>query len=562
MHKKIVDIFQKIHWKEILLVIMMIMLDIAIHPLTYGPDRYIHDPAVYRIENENYLSGDWYADMAVESKVYIFYSKLVHFGDFIRIPEEIWRQCLYLVSLSILFYSILRIFRIFFPSIWGALIIIFLHAYLILNMPPPWLYGSFMQIDGGLAPRSIGVAFSFLSLLFLLKNARALPWVFLGLATLVHVSNSLIVFCLFLSAYLIWSFLEGAAFRRILRKAIFNIVVYIVSGGWFALYVATQSSGLPPDFSIEKFIWVWIYFRASYMALPLVSTYDWIIFSCHLVAIIGGWFLLRRYGNVSFQKQLNLLSIIGIGATVFFFLFYIFTFVWPWLPGFQFYSLRVICFTYFIAYLYFGVALLTSFVFLMKNRIKKIPQWERSLITIGLIGMLIIFSIVMLRVIPRITERVENNYKLSWSRFLNDDPIMPKLATEKYIIANPSPFLSPPDWYVSPRHSTPYIPSATSFKSFGFTPIGALQWFERMNDMSRGELQHQFEKQQKNGRWEPVSIKWKKYYSELSSDEVCLFVKKYSVQYFLTYKELEYPFPLIVEDEDFRLYQVGQCRKP
>lgn len=550
---------KKIPWSEVVLILTMILIDIAIHPLTYGPDRYIHDPAVYRIESEQYLSGDWYTEMATESGVYVFYAPLIQLGDLLLIPEEVWRQGLYLMSLAVLFYSILQIVKMFLPSIFGVFTIIFLHAYLMINIPPPWLYGPFMQIDGGLAPRTIGVALSFLALFLLLKKARILPWIILGAATLIHVSNSLIVFGLLIVSYAVWCFFKSDNLRDVVQEMLVKTGVYLASGGWFAFFVAIQSNGLPEDFTLEKFIWIWIYFRASYMALPLVSFQDWMYFFAHIASIIGGWVILWKYGKPEFRENLNLLSIVGLGAAILFFAFYVFAFVWPWLPGFQFYSLRVIYFTYFIAYLYFGSVLFVLYQLILSKSIWRMQLWERSFIFSCTLVLSVISMNVIYTTIPQIVHRAEKNFAASWERFLNSNPVSPKLDTERYIVMHPEPFISPPDWYASPRHSTPYVPSATSFKSFGFTPAGAFQWFERMDDMSRGELQQEFEKQKQKKKWKPTSIQWNKYYSQFTADEICVLSRKYSTKLFLTYQESEYPFPLVVGDTDFRLYRTGQC---
>src|SRR5688572_25387740 len=117
-------------WRDIFLIIGLILFDVAIHPFTSGPDRLIHDPAVYRLWDLNYLPGDWYTGVAIKSQVYIFYAKLVNAWHFLRISEEFWRMSLYLICLAILYYSLIRIARLFSQNMLVVPVFVVLHAFL------------------------------------------------------------------------------------------------------------------------------------------------------------------------------------------------------------------------------------------------------------------------------------------------------------------------------------------------------------------------------------------------------------------------------------------------
>ncbi len=539
---------KKIPWRDIVLVALLMLFDMSIHPLTLGPDRRIHDPAVYRLVDTNYLPGDWYTDMAVASGVYMFYSKLIHASQALHLPEELWRLGWYLVSLALLYYSLIRIARLFSPNVFVIPLVAGLHALMITSAPPIWLYGPFLQIDGGLAPRSIGMALSFLAFFFLLKNSLIIPATLLGLATLIHVSNSLIIFTLFFAAWLCqaWIIRKVPGKRywlSVLEKAVVGVACYILTGGWFALYVARLSSHVPLHFPTVKFIWSWIYFRAPYMALPLLTWRSWLLFTFHILAIVIGWYLLRKKSTVRNRVALNMMGLVGLGAIVYFFIFYLFTFIYPWLPGFQFYSIRVIYLAYFIAYLVISVLALTYYEAL------QFRQKIISLTILLVIGMGVLFLSAPGQIF---LQRLPKNIRLSWQQIGTTEPTVPTAATAKYLFLHPEPFLAPPHWY----GSSYYLPSVASFKSFGFTPTGLEEWYQRLNDVSGGELEKMYQAQSQSGAFRSVTLDWPTLYSQLSKNEILTLSEKYHFRLFLTYQALSYPFPLIAEDGDWRLYQV------
>lgn len=554
MRNRMCSFFKKIRWQDAISFVLLLILEMSIHPLGIGPDRRIHDPAVYRLADPGYMPGDWYTQMAVESGVYVFYAKLVNVWHFLPFHEETWRLCLYIASLLVIYYVMIRIARLFSQSALVIPVVAVFHAIVVVVAPPIWLYGPFIQVDGGLAPRSIGIAFSFLALYCLLKNKNILPWVFLGIATLIHVSNSLIIFTLFFAAWLSNEWVSSKRLDRghwftLGKKAGLAVMIYVVSGGWFALYVASLGSGVETGFSDAKFIWTWIYFRAPYMALPLMPWKAWLLFFLHILALFVGWYLLRTRAEIQNKKALDLLGYVGAGAVLYFFVFYLFAFVWPWLLGFQFYSIRVVYFAHFVAYIFTALLLLPF----LKDWTKK--QKNRIFLLLLITAASILF---VLSDPGRIFfKRVGKNLSTSWVYVTRSDARAPGLsgsATTKYLALHPEPFLAPPNWFGLPL----YLPHATSYKTFGFTPKGLEEWYMRMNDVSRGELERIYETQMKSGRFEPVSINWSESYSSLTEEEIRFLAEKYSFRLFLTYKNKSYPFQLVAEDGDYRLYKIAE----
>ncbi len=557
-------------WRMIVLVFGLMLFDISVHPLTAGPDRLIHDPAVYRLGNPNYLPGDWYTAMAVKSQVYIFYAKLVNFSHALHLPEELWRTLLYLGSLVILYYALVRIARFFSPSVWVVPIIAVLHMFISTgNNQPVWLYGPFLQVDGGLAPRSIGIALSFLALSYLMRGSLLIPSLLLGLATLIHVSNSFIVFSLFLVA---WGIARLSASRptawddwlAIIRKAGVGVGVYLLAGGWFALYVALVSRGAGHPLTADKFIWAWIYLRAPYMALPLITKYWWIRLFAHLASVVIGWWILRQRVTSKQRVAVTTLSIVGVLAVAYFFIFYLFAFIVPWLPGFQFYSLRVVYLAYFVAYLFIGLSLLfigQDVVGWVYARTKINARYIGPSVLVGVVILLTLFG---LRLGASYRHPTLKNIRSSWFRLLdhsvafrslvpeNQQVRLPSYATFSFLLKEGKPFLAPPNW----KTDTTYLPALVSYKSFGFTEEGLAQWLERLDAVSKGEVERRYQTQQQTGQRQPVTIEWGKYYAQLTQEDVLRLAQTYHFDLFLTYRELSYDWPVVAEDSDFRLYRL------
>jgi hypothetical protein len=560
----------KLPWRDILLVGALTLFDLSIHPLTGGPDRLVHDPAVYRLSDPNYLSGDWYTGMAVKSGIYTFYAKLANAWHFLGIPEELWRIILYLCSLALLYYAIIRIARFFHKSILVIPIVALLHVFLLTgNNQPIWLYGPFIHIDGGLAPRTIGMALSFLSLFYLARGSLFASSALLGLATLFHVSNSFIVFTLFLASWIIQAWVTGkdSIRQRLLdlgRKAGLALGIYLLAGGWFALYVASLGGSVPADFPPEKFIWTWTYFRAPYLALPIFGKYWWVRLFAHVLAIVVGWILLRKRVEPATRRGLGIAALVGLGSVVYFFLFYLFAFVWPWVPGFQFYSIRVVYLAYFAAYLFIGLSLVILGREVVTKFLKALGISAKRYATVTLFVAIAVFMALLgVKLAGSFRKPTTENLHTSWQRFAGSLTLSPSSIPQKrpistpapttalYLLSTLEPFLGPPDW-----NHTPYLPKIVSFKSFGFTKEGLVEWFERMNDVTGGEIQKIYETQKESGKFETVNLEWRKFYSQLTPEQVLVLADKYGFKLFMTYRDLSYPFERVAEDADYQLYRL------
>ncbi len=528
-----------VSWKWVFLIGMLTLSDMLVHPLGNGPDRLIHDPAVYRMSDSTYMQGDWYTDMATDSGVYTYYGKLVNAWHILAIPQELWRTVLYISSLIVLYYALVSIARVFSSGILVIPVVALFHAFLLANGRSPWLYGPFMQIDGGLAPRSIGMSLSFLALLFLIRGKFLLPSVLLGLATLFHVSNSLIVFSLFFIVWCLKSWFTSKVFP--VKATVLGTLLYILTGGWFAFYLAALTRSEPHLFSADKFIWTWVYVRASYLALPYISSIWWVLLGLHVAAIIGGWWLLRRRVKNSTLDSLDYLALVGIGSILYFGFFYIVGFIWPWLPGFQFYSIRVVYFAYFVAYLF--IALLIPYVW---------HSFRKYQLLAVFLGSLVVIWLFLSSGSAFFHEGVRNAW-LSWNHVADSSLDMPREATGEYLVAHPEPFLAPIYW----QYSSVYLPSVITFKSFGFTSRGLPEWFDRLNSLSKGELENRYQEQLKAGIFAPTALDWDQIYSNLTTADVLSLSEKYHFRLFLTLKKNLYPFSVVVEDAQYRLYQIS-----
>jgi len=565
-------------WLLLGLIGLLILFDLGIHPLGAGPDRLLHDPAVYRYWDSNYLPGDWYTELAIKSGVYPFYAKLVNLWHFLGVSEGLWRQLLFLACLAVLFYASIRLARLFSKAWLVVPLMVLLHYYLLTGVNQPvWLYGPFAQIDGGLAPRSVGVALSILALFFFAKKGSlTIPALILGLATLIHVSNSLIVFVLFGLIWLVHTLTVSRPLTRqkivvLVRQGATALALYLIAGGWFAIRVGLQNSGAPVDFPPEKFIWSWIYFRAPYMALPLAGDYWWLRLTAHVVVLVAGWIWLRRVFDRNRGRAIDRLGMIGLGSVGFFFLFYLFAFVTPWLPGFQFYSLRVIYLLYFVAYLFLALLIVRLAQLGWAQVLGGAKHGSRRYLGAVIVaGGLTLLVAVGSPHGQALAKRLSANLRLSaWhlldntARFNHLVPPegrqrLPASQVFQNLWQNPEPVLAPPNWNTTAY----YLPRIVSFKSFGFTEAGLPEWLGRINAVTGGELERLYQSQRLEGRFKPVALDWVKLYADLTAGEVMALAEKYRFELFLTYRGLSYPFEELAADEDFRLYRLPSPRAP
>lgn len=559
---------QKLPWKGIFLLSILLLFEVSMHPLGIGPDRRIHDPGVARFLDPHSYPGDWYADAVQASGVYPFYGALIGIGDVIGIGEERWRMFLYIACLVVTYSSLLRIARVFTDNILVIPILVVLHAAAYLYDPPAWLYGPFIHVDGGFAPRSLGVAFSFLAIALALEKKVLAPWIVLGLATLIHVSNSLLIFLLLLFAkaiewiIAIWREESGVhsikqKIRNFTGRIALAALAYVLSGGWFVLAVAIRDAAAHTNFPAQQFIWIWTYFRAPYMALPEISHSSWLIFFLLIGAgVVSGAFL--YFSKKYFKKPIVFLGSLGGGALLGFGFFYLTSFVYPWLTGFQLYSFRIVYIFYFVAYLFIVVALISFPSFCVEKLSGRFIFLRNKKVFVGMytliLGSIFIWGIDEYKVLDKYLERAQNNIVKSYRYLLN--PGFPELESsiQKFLLEHRSEaYLAPPNWYGPPQ----YTSHVASFKVFGFTQASLPIWYERMDALSYYELSKTYNKQFVTGKFKTTTIDWKEKYDTLSTKEIEVLQKKYKFRYFITTAKAEYPFTVLIREEDQVLYDLS-----
>lgn len=540
---------------DFLAALSLTILDSAVKPLTYGPDRLIHDPAVNRILDPGYLQNDWYTQMATDSGIYYFYARLVGLYKSLGINEEQWRLFLYILFITLLYYSIIKIIRqIVNKPIIPVITIVIIHALFNSGINQPvWLYGPFIHIDGGLAPRTIGMSLSFLGLLFLITSKPYLSAAALGIAALFHPSNSLVLYLIIFGAWTIKSLIYKASIGKIITVIAQTIVVFIAAGGWFVLKVALGSWRGADHFSSEKYIWIWTYFRAPYLVLPEVTSYWWRLFVINILFTLFSWASIRNLLLEKNREAYLLVTITGLSAVIYFFAYYYFAFINPWLPGFKLYSIRGIYLLYFASFVNAGIAAYCIYEMLI-NKLPLIVKLDKyRVISFKIIFTLTAASILSLysggsNLIVNSLENISRSYSTATlvKAGLPDTEIYNTLSTIS------DPILTPPNF----NTYGVYIPTVVSFKSFGFTDSGLIEWYSRINSLVNDELENTYNFQLREGSFKSVSINFQERYSELTNDEVAALSVKYDFKYFLTFSGLQYNFKVISKDRKYTIYEV------
>ena len=77
-----------------------------------------------------------------------------------------------------------------------------------------------------------------------------------------------------------------------------------------------------------------------------------------------------------------------------------------------------------------------------------------------------------------------------------------------------------------------------------------------MDTLSRGKLSNIYSRQLKQDQWEPISIKWKESYGTFTNSEIQDLKQKYNFDYFVTYSDLQYDFPVLMKEEKYTLYSM------
>ena len=116
--------------------------------------------------------------------------------------------------------------------------------------------------------------------------------------------------------------------------------------------------------------------------------------------------------------------------------------------------------------------------------------------------------------------------------------------------------------------SVVHRPQVVSFKAFGYTSKGLSQWYERINDLSRGSVERLYQDQLSNHRLKPPFSSMSdavdyldQQYGRLTPDEVIRLCRKYKATLFVTFSdqtafEHDARFKLLRTTNRWRLYRV------
>jgi hypothetical protein len=528
------------NFRLIIFIFFGITLDLIIHPLTHGPDRLIHDPAVnyYLSRSVNY---DWYTSIAVSSQIYLPYSYVIGAGQYLLGCTEKWRAILYIFSLCANYLAIAKISKLLSGGLAVASALIIIHTVFFKVTGNPWVYGQFLQIDGGLAPRSISNAAGFWALYLFLANRCHRGAILLGLATFIHPSNTLLIYTLFVFSMTLCSLTHRSCnIKDTIRTTIINTVIYIFSGGWFAftVYLYTTSSA---EISGHFLMWVWLYVRVPYMLY--VNNHVTAIILPFLMCIISCacYFYLKLQDTLQFHphKSKNLQFLFCISALSFlgFFIYEINAYYLYSLTIFKMYSIRLLNYGYLASFLLISLTTRELWVSYIKTWLKKVSSCKKYLYIPCL---LIVFIASVLAF---------NNNKLIYAKLCSQNS---EINVINFIKRKDLSFLGPPTF----NHSWIYVNQAITFKSFGFTDDSIFEWANRISFSKNCDLKNIYENQLKVGKFKAPNINFDNCYNSLTAGELKKIADRLNVSYALVSDEMTGLGNIVYKDQNYVLYRI------
>lgn len=536
-------------------ILILNVLIFSTAPMNSGPDRVIHSPLVNRVLDANFLENDWFVNTAANSGVHYFYGKLIGIGGKLSFEVNFWEDILFFSFLQILIISLSLISYKLFKKFAPILIIFTIHFFIETFLSTQFDYGPYFPFDMGNAPRAISMPLGFLSLFFLMEKKYTASTFFLGISTLIHPSNGLLVAIILLGSVFLLNTLKA---KRIslanVSLLLKNFMLYVTFGGFFAVYLALSSFSPSEDYNIDKFIWGWIYLRCPYLDIIETGLRVKIAFSMHFI-IHGliGYHLLLKENN--YDQKIIFIWIVGLIGNILFLVFFFSLYFFPNQTIFSLYSFRTIYLSFFSLHCllaYFFLEMLKSFTldkhlsFLNSNLFLNKNSFLKILILIICVAPLLYTSwkgnpvrnIKSSIVNFGSTLKIEND---TLSVFLQN--------TENTILINPKTIVS----------SDYYIPTYASFKNFLFTPMGMFEWLKRMDTLCNGQIEMEYIRQKNNNKFEKAMIDWNECVTSFPDSEIKSFMEKNEIHFLLEQIDDRTPqrsMPIFLKNDKYNLYRL------
>ena len=265
-------------------------------PLSHQPDNFEKTFGVDLARDSRVSTLDFYPKLLADDiNVYFFYSKLLSMFDVLGISLVAVQVA---VSTSILFCILKishKVFESFIPGICYAITMLFASGLLV--------YPDFLYSDKGFAPRQFALVCTVLVVLLYI-NSRMTPLigVILGVGTLIHPSVGLISFLVIFLGDCIDFMARKTSLKVQVKRQVTFFLSYLVSGGWFAVLIASEQMVDQKQLSSQDFklsIWIFSVLRHPY------TVFDWRQ-ALLLLSTLITFVLIIKSSNSTFSREKKL----------------------------------------------------------------------------------------------------------------------------------------------------------------------------------------------------------------------------------------------------------------
>jgi len=407
----------------------------------------------------------------------------------------------------------------------------------------------------GIAPRALSMPLGFLSVFFLMEKRYLASTLFLGISTLIHPSNGLLVAIILLgSVFLIETINTKKLSLANVRLLLNNSLLYFSFGGFFAVYLALSSFSPSDNYDIQKFVWGWIYVRTPYLDIIESGLRVKIAFGIHLLIHgIIGYHLLFKEKN--YDQKIIFIWMVGFIGNILFLLFFLSLYFFPNQIIFSLYSFRTIYLSFFslhflLAYFFLEVlnklSLEKRFSFLNLKLSSNKDGFFKILLLV-----ICISPIVYASWKGEPVRNIENSIEtFGGSLQLENDSLSIFLQnTGDTILINPKTVVS----------SDFYIPTYATFKNVLFTPKGMFEWLQRIDALCNGQIEIEYIRQKNNGKFEEAQIDWDECVTSFTNDEIKIFMEKNEIHFLLERKDngaLPRNLSIFLNNDKYILYKL------